>query len=870
MKKHLLFFVLLPVCLAAQVRDDFSDGDFTTGPAWQGDLGHFTLSYSSAVPENQRPALQLNAPAAGISSLRLAEPFSGDLEWQFWIKMSFNTSSSNFARIYLMTDSPDPQQPLNGYFIQAGGTSDSVSFWRQDSAVFTELLRLDQGYTGNSTNTLRLRITRDSEGNWKFFCNTAGGMSLQPAGECADTVFPEGNYYSIYCQYTSSNITKFYFDDIYAGPLIIDSIPPVLLKAKALNPSIVLLEFSEPLDATAAGNPLNYLFDEGIGHPAEALCLADPSQVLLNLANNLSSGTACSLTITGIRDVAGNEAPLVILPVLYYKTQPYDIIITEIMADPSPPLDLPEFEYLELHNRSGFAIDLEGLSLGISTSLHDLPSVILNPGHFVILCSDDAYGTLHYLAPAIAIPSFNLPNSGAELYLRDSSGLTVCYLQYDLSWYGDDAKDDGGWALEMVDTGNPCAGRENWTASYAMEGGTPGKPNSAYATEPLPRTVLSCCLLSDTLLSVTFSESLDSLSATDPAFYEVTPYTGAPVSVALSTPDHTTALLAFAVPFISRQSFTLSVKPGMANCTGILSEEFTEKAFALPELAEPGEIIINEVLFNPKDDGVDYVELYNRSEKAINLENWLLASISTDPAGIADTQALTIIAGCRVMLPGEYLALCSDPGMVQNQYETPAPEALMEMSSFPSFNNDEGYVLLMDDNDQKIDGMRYSEEMHFLMLLSYDGVSLERISPERSADDATNWHSAAETSGFGTPGYRNSQYLAAVPEETSAISVEPMVFSPDGDGKDDNLGIFFDFTSPGKLLTIIIFNANGYFARKLADNELPGSSAFYSWDGTLDDRTPAPDGIYVILAEVLGMDGKMKRYKKACVLARGR
>ena len=168
-----------------------------------------------------------------------------------------------------------------------------------------------------------------------------------------------------------------------------------------------------------------------------------------------------------------------------------------------------------------------------------------------------------------------------------------------------------------------------------------------------------------------------------------------------------------------------------------------------------------------------------------------------------------------------------------------------------------------------IDGMNYSEEMHFLMLLSYEGVSLERISPDRPGTDPLNWHSAAETCGFGTPGYRNSQYLEPG-ESDASVYLQPEIFSPDGDGHDDNLGICYQFDSPGKLVTVLIFNSDGRLARTLVNNEMPGTEGVFSWDGTLDDRTQACDGIYVILMEVLGMDGKTSRFKKAGVLARNR
>jgi len=254
MRKFLLIPVVLPLCLLAQVNEDFSDGDLTQDPAWYGDLGHFKVSASTAVPENQRPALQLDAPEAGISAVAVSYQFTGDLEWHFWVKLSLNTSSGNFGRVYLLSDTVDFKAPVDGYFLQIGGTQDSVIFYRQDSLEAIRLLCLDLLFTGNSINVIRFKVIRSSEGKWQFYADPSGGQSLEFRGETNDLFFPVGEYFGIYCQYTSSNTTKFYFDDIYAGSLIIDSLPPELLYAGAAGQSEILLTFSEAIDQVCAEN----------------------------------------------------------------------------------------------------------------------------------------------------------------------------------------------------------------------------------------------------------------------------------------------------------------------------------------------------------------------------------------------------------------------------------------------------------------------------------------------------------------------------------------------------------------------------------------------------------------------------------------
>jgi len=869
MRKIFLFTVFLPACLFAQVSDDFSDGDFILNPAWSGDLNHFKVSSSSAIPEEQRPALQLDAPGAGSSALAVSQLFQDDLEWQFWVKLSMNTSSGNFARVYLFSDNGGLKAPLHGYFLQTGGADDSVSFCRQDSLDITRLLCLGSLYTGNSTNSMRFRIIRSFDGTWKFYADSVGGHSLNLRGEINDLVFPAGGYAGIFFQYTSSNTTKFYFDDFYAGPLIVDSIPPALLNARALSSSEIMLTFSEPVEKESAENIHNYIVSPDLGNPYSVVRLLDISQAYLFFDKEMQNGADYMLNISSVKDLAGNVAASISQPVWYYRVLPYDLVFSEIMADPTPSFDLPEYEYLELLNRGPYPINLEGLILVISSGRYELPSCTIGPGNYLLICDSDAEPVMDHLGKAIGLASFNLPNSGAPLQLLDTAGQTLCYIQYDLSWYGDDVKSDGGWSLEMIDPSNPCRHEENWTASVDASGGTPGRENSHAGSQGSAIRIIKSCCLNELEVEVEFSESLDSLLADDTSRYMAEPFLGYPCLATPVSPGFRTVRLQFREEMKPDEIYELSVFPGLTNCIGQEITSGLTSFFAFPQPVHPFGIIINEVLFNPLGDGVDFVELYNRSANAIDLQELFLASVKNLPPNPPDTQSVSISASCSALLPSQYLVLTSDQQKVKDQYYCPDPYAFLEMESFPSFNNDQGYVVLMNSEKLVIDGMHYSEDMHFLMLNSTEGVSLERISPDRLGDYPENWHSASETAGFGTPGYRNSQHLEITADDV-VLSIQPEVFSPDGDGRDDQLGIVYSFDSPGKLMTVLIFNAEGRLARTLVNNEMPGTQGIYSWDGTLDDRTSAQNGIYIVYMEVLGMDGKTSHYKKAGVLTRNR
>jgi len=140
--------------------------------------------------------------------------------------------------------------------------------------------------------------------------------------------------------------------------------------------------------------------------------------------------------------------------------------------------------------------------------------------------------------------------------------------------------------------------------------------------------------------------------------------------------------------------------------------------------------------------------------------------------------------------------------------------------------------------------------------INFDGPSLQ-----------ANFHSAATSAGYGTPGYKNSQY--SLHEDLSdTITVTPNIFSPDNDGNDDFATINYSFPSPGYVSNITIFDASGRPVRYLQKNSLNGLQGYYRWDGLDDKNRQLPQGIYIIYTEIFNTAGKKKQFKNTIVLAR--
>jgi hypothetical protein len=282
---------------------------------------------------------------------------------------------------------------------------------------------------------------------------------------------------------------------------------------------------------------------------------------------------------------------------------------------------------------------------------------------------------------------------------------------------------------------------------------------------------------------------------------------------------------------------------------------------------EPGDLVINEVLFNPASGGVDYVELYNRSEKVLTLNQ--LQFIERDPMGNALSDLGTISGLEQLMHPGDYFVFSTDPRIVEQHYTVQNPQWLFEMKGLPNWPDDAGIVVLARDTFQIFDSLAYSADWHYDLLADDNGVSLERISIDGNSNDPANWFSAAASANFGTPTFKNSQFFAE-PGLPGEISVIPEVFSPDHDGFNDQLTILLSFDDPGYSVTVQVYDARGRFIRELANNLLPGAETKLRWDGISNDGQKADPGIYVIYFKIFNPQGNTFIEKRKCVLAERR
>lgn len=476
-------FVLCCGLCHAQINDNFSDGNFSSSPAWTGHDGNFMVNASQQ--------LQLNATGSGESYLSLsnAQPLDS-CEWNFWIHLNFSPSSSNYARVYLASSQSDLSSALNGYYLQFGETlsNDQVELFRQSGSSSVSVCR---GTTiiANAFS-IRVKITRDKAGLWKLFVDPTGGTNYAEEASGTEKTYTSSSYFGLLCNYTSSNVANFFFDDFYvsAPP---DAIPAQLDSVKVISDNKLDVYFSEDLSAPSAETSANYSLNNGIGFATSAMHDSmDLKLVHLSFGANFANGNYYTLTVTGVQDPAGNNTINGTMQFLFTRPAQNDIVINEVLFD---PLDLG-VEWVEIYNRSDKTIDLKDVFLSSrdkSGNLSETSQIVpggysMAPQSYLVLCenADAIKAQYHTENPQgfilmTSIPSLN--NDNDKIVLSDASQLIIDELHYNSSWHLPLLNDTKGISLERINYGSRTQDENNWhSAAESAGGATPAYKNSQY------------------------------------------------------------------------------------------------------------------------------------------------------------------------------------------------------------------------------------------------------------------------------------------------------------------------------------------------------------------------------------------------------
>ncbi|MDQ3291792.1 MAG: hypothetical protein M3Q05_10935, partial [Bacteroidota bacterium] len=261
MRKILLFFFFFYRFLSfGQLQEDFTDGNFSQNPVWQGNTESFLV--------NAAHQLQSNGPTITNTQLQLttASQAAVDVSWEFWAQLNLATSSGNYADVFLLSDSTNLAGKNSGYFVRIGGTDDEVSLFRKDAGKtpVNIINGVDKTIASSTTNTVRVKVTRSVAGEWQLAADFSGtGTNYVLQGTTTDSTYRQAAYFGILIRYSSANSKKFYFDDIH----IRDTKAPSLQAITRTGSRTLDVTFSEPVEPTTAEISNNYTIYPSAAHP---------------------------------------------------------------------------------------------------------------------------------------------------------------------------------------------------------------------------------------------------------------------------------------------------------------------------------------------------------------------------------------------------------------------------------------------------------------------------------------------------------------------------------------------------------------------------------------------------------------------------
>jgi hypothetical protein len=449
------------------------------------------------------------------------------------------------------------------------------------------------------------------------------------------------------------------------------------------------------------------------------------------------------------------------------------------------------------------------------------------------------------------------------LTLISLDSTTIAVVEYNSSFYGDDDKAKGGWSLERIDANN-LSDNVNWKASTDVSGGTPGRENSAADVNPdiLAPYVIKTEMMDEYSILLLFSEMINSSILQNIEYYTVEnighPSIAEPLTEELSNQVELRFDNSFNIGIIYELSVSTEIKDIHGNRYN--GEVLT---FGRMETPNKDDIIINEILFQPYLGGADFVEIYNRSDKILDLSDISIANRNKSDGKLQQIHKVT--ENHIYLHPKDYFVFTTDYTLSQFYY-IENPDNIIVMSGFPSYPNEEGTVAILDSETNVIDEFTYSNKMHGVFISNPQGVSLERVDYDRKSAELANWQSSAQTAGFATPTYKNSCYKQT-DETDEAFAILPTTFSPDGDGYDDVLFIDYKMPVANCVANISIYSLRGSFVKEICRNMTLGTEGRLTWDGTAANKIKAPIGPYIVYIEAFNADGKVYKYKKVCVVA---
>ncbi|MBN1117902.1 MAG: lamin tail domain-containing protein [Bacteroidales bacterium] len=872
MKKTFQLFLLCQISVwiySQELKLDFEDYNISsweqsrTG-GWHLDSlnalsGRFSLHHNYDNPESGMDMISFQHDDLWLDSSLTT--------WNYSVRYDYNPSSSNNWAIWIASDRSQeemyPEGVAQGLIlgVNYSGSDDYIKLWNQKNGVIEEIVNTAYNWQEKieTGSIVKLKAERTFQGVFNIFIGKPDG-EWDTIGSGQDTLINRSEYTGIYYKYSSTQDRKLWVDEVHlSGYLQKDIFPPKIESVETREYNMVILTFNELIDTNII--PAIRL-NRNIS--PERTSWKTATQLVCKFTQVFSEQNL--LEVYGLIDIKGNTAELISYSFDFYIPQPYDIVITEVLPDPTPSYGLPESEYIELFNRSEHVINIESWNLCIDKNKIEFPNAEIYPGKYYLITDKSTVEDYPDSVSVIGINKFPaLPNDGTELILRDKYGTLIFAVDYSEFNYITEYKQDGGWSFEMADINNPCIISENWQESKNALGGTPGYVNSILANliDTTPPGVMRTVSLGSNRMKIFFSEPMDSLSLIETGNYSISVADISLINIVPTTPFFKDAEIVFSNNIIADEIISMQLSGGIMDCSG---NQLTDTCiyFGLAKNADSSDILLNEVLFEASDSVPEFIELYNNSNKVIDLKSFSIG-FSTNQNEILSGEIMLCSSNLQ-LLPNEYIVFTGEKQQLITQYPNSPQSQIIEVNTWKNLSNEGGFITLLDSWGNVMDKAIYGPEIQFSLLNETRGVSLEKIAFKSDGSRTDSWHSASHEVNYATPALVNSQAMLINSETIGNVSIRPDEFSPNNDGFEDYAVIYYKFEKPGYLASIYVFSSDGLLISTIANNVLFGASGEYTWEGTDDSGNKIPMGYYIVYIEAIHPEGEVFNYKKAVLV----
>ena len=434
--------------------------------------------------------------------------------------------------------------------------------------------------------------------------------------------------------------------------------------------------------------------------------------------------------------------------------------VTEIMYQPQK--DEALYEFIEIYNETSSRRDIAGWAFVKGIDFTFPEATIMEPKSYLVIARNPQAIMGKYKIKNVVGPfAGELKNTSGRIVLADLAGGAMIDVKYN---------SNGAWPIAPGGTGHSLAKISprlnpnqpaNWRASLEM-GGTPGKGNGFGLRKTSDKAAINEVFANTTGRGggKQFIELYNPLAKP----IDISGYwlSNAPDNLKLYQIPQKTVLPAKGYILFKNLRFTLNPTGGKVFFTNpngkmvVDAVTFDETPAAMSQGRYPDgtedwyymapspttgnavevntNVVVNEIMYHPPtdDDGDEYIELYNRGKKRVDISGWRFS------------RGISFAFPKGTTIPAEgYLVVAKDRDRLIAKYKL--PPSLVVGNYTGTLSNGGEKVRLRDDIGNKVDEVCYYDGGHWSKYADGYGSSLELIDPHHDNDNYQTWAPSDET-----------------------------------------------------------------------------------------------------------------------------